>query len=78
MHFAQEFKKNLQAFGNNTLGSYTIDGYYGNGYGESVWSLLLLNEELNKCLKKEKLLEAKEENQIISQTRNKTNSSNPF
>lgn len=42
---AQEFKKNLQAFGNNTLGSYTIDGYYGNGYGESVWSLLLLNEE---------------------------------
>ncbi|RYL22425.1 tetratricopeptide repeat protein [Acinetobacter baumannii] len=40
----QEFKKNLQAFGNNTLGSYTIDGYYGNGYGESVWSLLLLNE----------------------------------
>ncbi|PPC00551.1 tetratricopeptide repeat protein [Acinetobacter pittii] len=41
---AQEFKKNLQAFGNNTLGSYTIDGYYGNGYGESVWSLLLLNE----------------------------------
>lgn len=41
----QEFKKNLQAFGNNTLGSYTIDGYYGNGYGESVWSLLLLNEE---------------------------------
>lgn len=42
---AQEFKKNLQAFGNNILGSYTIDGYYGNGYGESVWSLLLLNEE---------------------------------
>ena len=42
---AQEFKKNLQAFGNNTLGSYTIDGYYGNGYGESVWSLLLLNED---------------------------------
>ncbi|MCH7309890.1 sel1 repeat family protein [Acinetobacter sp. ANC 4805] len=42
---AQEFKRNLQAFGNNTLGSYTIDGYYGNGYGESVWSLLLLNEE---------------------------------
>lgn len=42
---AQEFKKNLQAFGNNTLGSYTIDGYYGNGYGESVWSLLLLNEK---------------------------------
>lgn len=42
---AQEFRKNLQAFGNNTLGSYTIDGYYGNGYGESVWSLLLLNEE---------------------------------
>ncbi|RPE28285.1 Sel1 repeat-containing protein [Acinetobacter sp. BIGb0102] len=42
---AQEFKKNLQAFGNNTLGSYNIDGYYGNGYGESVWSLLLLNEE---------------------------------
>ena len=42
---AQEFKKNLQAFGNNTLGSYTIDGYYGNGYGESVWSLLLLTEE---------------------------------
>lgn len=41
---AQEFKKNLQAFGNNTLGSYTIDGYYGSGYGESVWSLLLLNE----------------------------------
>lgn len=41
---AQEFKKNLQAFGNNTLGSYTIDGYYGNGYGESVWSLLLLKE----------------------------------
>lgn len=42
---AEEFKKNLQAFGNNTLGSYIIDGYYGNGYGESVWSLLLLNEE---------------------------------
>lgn len=42
---AQEFKKNLQAFGNNTLGSYTIDGYYGNGYGESAWSLLLLNED---------------------------------
>ncbi len=42
---AQEFKKNLQDFGNNTLGSYTIDGYYGNGYGESVWSLLLLNED---------------------------------
>ncbi|EPG41390.1 hypothetical protein F907_00254 [Acinetobacter colistiniresistens] len=42
---AQEFKRNLQAFGNNTLGSYTIDGYDGNGYGESVWSLLLLNEE---------------------------------
>lgn len=42
---AQEFKKNLQAFGNNILGSYTIDGYYGNGYGESVWSLLLLNED---------------------------------
>ncbi|OEY91707.1 hypothetical protein BJD20_11230 [Acinetobacter proteolyticus] len=42
---AQEFKKNLQAFGYNTLGSYTIDGYYGNGYGESVWSLLLLNED---------------------------------
>ncbi|MDR7015107.1 tetratricopeptide repeat protein [Acinetobacter sp. 3657] len=42
---AQEFRKNLQAFGNNILGSYTIDGYYGNGYGESVWSLLLLNEE---------------------------------
>lgn len=42
---AQEFRKNLQAFGNNTLGSYTIDGYYGNGYGESVWSLLLLNED---------------------------------
>lgn len=42
---AQEFKKNLQAFGNTTLGSYTIDGYYSNGYGESVWSLLLLNED---------------------------------
>lgn len=42
---AQEFKKNLQAFGNNTLGSYTIDAYYSNGYGESVWSLLLLNED---------------------------------
>ncbi|KAF1020949.1 MAG: Secretory immunoglobulin A-binding protein EsiB [Acinetobacter bereziniae] len=44
---AQEFRKNLQAFGDNTLGSYTIDGYYGNGYGESVWSLLLLNEDDN-------------------------------
>lgn len=42
---AQEFKKNLQAFGQNAMGSYTRDGYYGNGYGDDVWSFILLKED---------------------------------
>lgn len=40
----KELKKNLQPMGKNVMGSYTIDGHIGNGYSETDWIILLLNE----------------------------------
>lgn len=41
----KELKKNLQPMGKNVMGSYTTDGRYGNGFSESFWVILLLNED---------------------------------
>lgn len=41
----KELKKNLQPMGENVMGSYTIDGHYGNGFSENDWIILLLNED---------------------------------
>ncbi len=41
----KELKKNLQPRGKNVMGSYTTDGRYGNGFSESFWVILLLNED---------------------------------
>ncbi|MDI9721260.1 tetratricopeptide repeat protein [Acinetobacter junii] len=41
----KELKKNLQPMGKNVMGSYTIDDHYGNGFSESYWVILLLNED---------------------------------
>lgn len=41
----KELKKNLKPMGKNVMGSYTTDGRYGNGFSESFWVILLLNED---------------------------------
>lgn len=41
----KELKKNLQPMGKNVMGSYTIDGQYGNGFSDTLWIILLLNED---------------------------------
>jgi hypothetical protein len=42
---AQEFRKNLQAFGKNILGSYLLDIAIDYGSTQSIWSLFLLHED---------------------------------
>lgn len=42
---AQDFRKNLQAFGKNILGSYLLDIGGDYDYTQSIWSLFLLHED---------------------------------